>query len=300
MREYDELEIMALAKDDVFTSTNCECLMEFEEFFSQSFKDLSDRQFDNSREELKDIFYGKYGIACELEQKYNSLSSTEEYDDLPEPPDIKNINDLSDDDELTYYKSKSILLECQFAYANKVYISVLLPLIDKMLEMREDPKVFLDRKGILFLEKMLKLHRSSLKGGRTLHQKVAKRAEKEKNELLSIYNRIKEKDEYKKQPKKAKHVALLEFCLNNGILSKSIEKAIPPEKSTPEDKTSSALKQLRDNLNSQQPSDVISFLTGTPSLKDFRQKMLRQIRQRLDTAKLFRQQSVPDKNPHQQ
>ena len=40
----------------------------------------------------------------------------------------------------------------------------------------------------------LKLKKDDVKSGKTLHEKVVKRAEQEKNELLSIYNRIKEED----------------------------------------------------------------------------------------------------------
>ena len=122
------------------------------------------------------------------------------------------------------------------------------------------------------------------------NEKVVKRAEQEKNELLSIYNRIKEEEEYKGHPKKTKHAALLEFCLKTGIIAKSVEMEISSLQCASSDKDKKLLQTFQDlkqTLENSKTSDASSFFTPYPSLKGFKQKMLRQIRQRLNTAELF-------------
>ena len=206
------------------------------------------------------------------------MEKTKIYDELPEAPTIS-VDNLVCREKFIYYKSKAIALEHEFAYASKVYLALILPFIYKMLEMNVTPEMFLGNKGTLQLEKILKRHLSHLKSGKTLHEKVAKRAEQEKNELLSIYN-----------PKKTKHAALLEFCLKTGIIAKSVEMEISSLQCASSDKDKKLLQtfhDLKQTLENSKTSDASSFFTPYPSLKGFKQKMLRQIRQRLNTAELF-------------
>ena len=288
MSKYSEFEIMARAKEDVFLSANCECLSMFESFFAyNTLKDASSEKFNDCRKELQeDSGY----IRKQLDKIIKVLEKTELYDELPEAPSMS-IADLSYGDALTYYKSKAIVLEREFASANRVYLYLILPFIYKLLKMHVTPEMFLGNKGTLHLEKILKRHQSNKKGGKTLHEKVAKRADQEKKELLTIYDRIKEEEEYKGHPKKTKHAALLEFCLKTGIIAKSVEMEISSLQCASSDKDKKLLQtfqNLKQTLENSKTSDASSFFTPDPSLKGFKQKMLRQIRQRLNTAELFR------------
>ena len=288
MSKYSEFEIMARAKEDVFLSANCECLSMFESFFAyNTLKDASSEKFNDCRKELQeDSGY----IRKQLDKIIKVLEKTELYDELPEAPSMS-IADLSYGDALTYYKSKAIVLEREFASANRVYLYLILPFIYKLLKMHVTPEMFLGNKGTLHLEKILKRHQSNKKGGKTLHEKVAKRADQEKKELLTIYDRIKEEEEYKGHPKKTKHAALLEFCLKNGFIAESIEKEISSlhsPSSKKDKKLLQALQELNNALSNSAPSDAILILTKTPSLTIFRQKILLKIRQRLDTGDLFK------------
>lgn len=286
-RLYSNFEIMARAKEDVFLSAYCECVSMFESFFAyHTLKDAPSKEFNDCRKELqKDSRY----IRKQLNKIIEALEKTKIYDELPEAPTIS-VDDLVCREKFIYYKNKAIALEHEFAYASKVYLTLILPFIYKMLEMNVTPEMFLGNKGTLQLEKILKRHLSHLKSGKTLHEKVAKRAEQEKNELLSIYNRIKEEEEYKGHPKKTKHVALLEFCLKTGIIAKSVEMEISSLQCASSDKDKKLLQtfqNLKQTLENSKTSDASSFFTPYPSLKGFKQKMLRQIRQRLNTAELF-------------
>ena len=294
-------EIVELATREMSTFAPSELVNIFESCISELPPlDISKRKLrqwcDDNKDAISGLFYFALKKNEEIYNESNNLLKDNNFAYTP-PPVVEKFNEQR---QLLYYKTKMLLLEREFSHSCNFFGKILMNLIIQILNMHKHPVYLLNSDPKVFLQDLKEFHKQRIKGGQTQRTETAFKHKMDLIRFENIYKTKVELEEFKEHDKKAMHAALLEFCLQRGIIYRSARK----EYSTLKNSQSSAslsvkdqillsnLQQLIQKLRKKENNEAILFLEKTAALQEFKRKILRRVRQNLKTAQVKKQSQI--------